>query len=331
MKTLILILSIFTAISLNAQQRVTVENFIRAESDHFFKVKVDNGMFGKLVHDRQPASVDNQLVVRINRDTRFSFGIFDLTEPLTIIKPNTGTRFQSMLIINEDHYIKQIVYDGGEFMLTKESIGTRYVQIAIRTLVDANSAEDNKKVDVIQDNIIVKQKSSGKFEVPDWDEESLKKTRVRILALSDGITDSKGMFGDVTEVDPIKHLIGTAVGFGGNSEKDATYLNFNPIINDGIVAYEFTVKDVPVNGFWSVSVYNADGYFQKNEFNSYSFNNLTAKKNTDGSITIHFGGDPKQLNYLYIMKGWNYTVRLYQPKEEVLNGTWKFPEAQPVK
>ena len=315
----------------NGKQKVTVDNFVRAESDHFFKVKADNGMFGKLVPDRQPASVEKQLVVRINRDTRFSFGVFDLTEPVTITLPETGNRFQSMLVINQDHYIKKVIYDPGEYTFTKENIGTRYVQVAIRTLVDASSAEDNKKVDAIQDQIAVKQKSPGKFEVPDWDEDTQKKTRERILALADGISNSKGMFGDENEVDPVRHLIGTAAGFGGNAEKDATYLNYNPANNDGNTAYVLTVKDVPVDGFWSVSVYNADGYFEKNAFNSYSFNNLTAKKNADGSVTIHFGGDPKQSNFLYIMKGWNYTVRLYRPKEEVLNGSWKFPDAQIVK
>lgn len=315
----------------NGKQKVTVDNFNRAESDHFFKVKVDNGMFGKLVHDRQPASVDKQLVVRINRDTRFSFGIFDLTAPVTISLPETGDRFQSMLVINENHYIKKIIYKPGEYTFTRDNIGTRYVQVAIRTLVDASSAEDNKKVDDIQDHITVTQKSAGKFEVPDWDEASQKKTRERILALADGITNSKGMFGDENEVDPVRHLIGTAAGFGGNAEKDATYLNYNPSNSDGITPYVLTVKDVPVDGFWSLSVYNADGYFEKNAFNAYSFNNLTAKKNSDGSVTIHFGGDSKQSNYLYIMKGWNYTVRLYRPKEEILNGSWKFPDAQIVK
>jgi hypothetical protein len=83
-----------------------------------------------------------------------------------------------------------------------------------------------------------------------------------------------------------------------------------------------------VDGFWSVSVYNAEGYFEKNEANAYSFNNITAKKDNDGSITIHFGGDPKQSNYIPITKGWNYTARLYRPRQEILDGTWKFPEAQ---
>lgn len=35
-------------------------------------------------------------------------------------------------------------------------------------------------------------------------------------------------------------------------------------------------------------------------------------------------------NYLPIMPGWNYTVRLYRPRKELLDGVWKFPEAQPV-
>jgi hypothetical protein len=91
------------------------------------------------------------------------------------------------------------------------------------------------------------------------------------------------------------------------------------------------VKSVPVEGFWSVSVYNAEGYFQKNPFDAYTLNNITAKKDADGSIMIQFGGcDGKIPNCLPTMPGWNYLVRLYRPHAEVLNGRWTFPEAQPV-
>ncbi len=96
--------------------------------------------------------------------------------------------------------------------------------------------------------------------------------------------------------------------------------------------YRLTVKDVPVDGFWSVSVYNKDGYFQKNARNAYSVNNVTAKPNADGSVTIQFGGDDESApNCIPIMLGWNYVVRMYRPRKEILDGTWKFPEAQPVK
>jgi hypothetical protein len=88
---------------------------------------------------------------------------------------------------------------------------------------------------------------------------------------------------------------------------------------------------VPVQAFWSVSVYNAQGYYEKNPQNAYSLNSVTAKKESDGTTAIQFGGcDGKIPNCLPIMKGWNYMVRLYQPKPEILAGKWKFPEPQPV-
>ena len=88
---------------------------------------------------------------------------------------------------------------------------------------------------------------------------------------------------------------------------------------------------MPVDGLWSISLYNAKGYFEKNPLDSYSLNNITAAKNADGSVDIRFGGcDGKIPNRLVAMPGWNYTVRLYRPRVEILDGTWKFPEAKPT-
>jgi hypothetical protein len=149
--------------------------------------------------------------------------------------------------------------------------------------------------------------------------------------LGSTIPHFKKAFGTKAEVDPIRHLIGTAVGWGGNPDKDAIYLNITPAKNDGTTVYKLNVKDVPVNGFWSVSLYNAEGYYEKNADDAYSINSITGKKNADGSITIQFGGcDGKMPNCLPVMKGWNYTVRLYRPRTEILNGKWKFPEPEPA-
>jgi hypothetical protein len=63
----------------HAAELVTPDNFNRAETDFYIKKKVDEGMFGKIVHIREPASIDKQLIVRMNRDTFYSFGVFDLT------------------------------------------------------------------------------------------------------------------------------------------------------------------------------------------------------------------------------------------------------------
>jgi hypothetical protein len=167
--------------------------------------------------------------------------------------------------------------------------------------------------------------------MPNWDAASQKKVRDALLVLSSTIPDFKKAFGTKEQVDPVRHLIGTAAAWGGNPDKDATYLNITPAKNDGTTVYKLNVKDVPVNGFWSVSVYDAAGYYEKNPYNAYTLNNLTAKRSDDGTIAIQFGGcDGKAPNCLPVVKGWNYTVRLYRPRAEILNGKWKFPEPQPA-
>jgi hypothetical protein len=177
----------------------------------------------------------------------------------------------------------------------------------------------------------VRQQASGTFEVPSWDQVSQKKVRDALLVLASTIPDFKKAFGTREQVDPVRHLIGAAAGWGGNADKDATYLNITPPGNDGTTVYRLSVKDVPVDAFWSISVYNAEGYFEKNPYDAYSINDLTAKKGGGGVITIQFGGcDGKIPNCLPIVKGWNYTVRLYRPRSEILNGKWKFPEPKPV-
>jgi hypothetical protein len=81
-----------------------------------------------------------------------------------------------------------------------------------------------------------------------------------------------------------------------------------------------------VDGFWSISVYNAEGYFEPNDRGAYSVNDITATHNDDGSVTVRFGGDgDPERNSLPITDGWNYLVRLYRPRPEILTGAWTFP------
>src|SRR5262249_40676365 len=159
----------------------------------------------------------------------------------------------------------------------------------------------------------------GKFETPAWDKASQDKVRDALLILAATVTDTSHSFGLKDEVDPIQHLVGAAATWGGNSPKDAIYLTVSPKRNDGKTVYRLNVKDVPVDGFWSVIVYDAKGYIPKNDRKVYSYNNVTAKKDADGSVTIQFGGDPaKAANCIPIVAGWNYTVRLYRPRKEIL-------------
>ena len=312
---------------------VTVDNFKRAETDHYLAMNVkDAGGLGKLHHSREPADIDKQTVIRMNRDTLYSFVAFDLAAgPATITMPDAGKRFMSMMVVNQDHYVQAIYYDHKPHTLTQKDMGTRYAFVAIRTLVDPNDPKDLEAVRKLQDGIKVSQKSAGKLELPNWDEAKLNEIREALLVLSKHTTYEHA-FGSKADVNPIHHLIGTASGWGGNPDKDAAYAGASPAKNDGKTVYKMKVPaQVPVDAFWSVSVYNAKGFFEKNPGNAYSVNNITAKKNADGGVNIQFGGcDGKVPNCLPITEGWNYAVRMYRPRAEILNGKWKFPEAQPA-
>ena len=334
----ILAMALAVVVSANAQSSpeaaipVGVDNFVRAESDLYLGKMVATGSLGRFVHSREAVPIDAQNVVRMNRDTLYSSAVFDLDAgPVTITLPEADGRFMSMAVINEDHYVPLVTYGAGRQTLTKESVGTRYVFVAVRTFFDPADRKDLEKVHALQDAMTVSQAKVGEFVVPKWDTASQAKVRAALEVLGSTIPDYNQSFGAKGAVNPIHHLIGTATGWGGNPAKDAIYLGGVMPQNDGHAVYRLKVGEVPVNGFWSVSVYNADGYFQKNPQDAYSLNNLTAKKSEDGSIVIQFGGCNATIaNCLPTTPGWNYTVRLYQPSEQLLNGQWSFPKPELV-
>jgi hypothetical protein len=246
--------------------------------------------------------------------------------------PNTKGRFQSLLVIDQDEYNPVLKNGSSEVTLSIDSVGTRYAMVLIRTFANPNSPEDMQQAHAAQDAVVVKQASPGTLELPDWDQASLLATRQQLNVLAMKMKDFSQAFGRRGEVDPIQHLMGCAGGWGGNPQRGAMYFAFVPEKNDGKTAYTLTMpKDVPVEAFWSVTVYNKDGFFTPNDLNAYSFNSITAKPNADGTVTIHLGGDPKATNYLPLTDGWNYLVRCYLPGWEIIEGNWTPPELQPVK
>ena len=184
-----------------------------------------------------------------------------------------------------------------------------------------------------QDGLKVIQKSKGTFEVPNWDRQALAEMREALKVLGKYLPIRDKAFGSsIKDVDPIAHLVGSADTWGGWKPENAVYRSYVPLKNDGKTPYTLTLNNVPAaeNAFWSISVYNSEGYFQKNPQNKYVINSRKAKVDKDGTVTIHFGGDSSQVNFLPIMPEWNYMLRIYLPQKPYFDGTWNAPEAQPV-
>ncbi len=304
---------------------VNVDNFDRAQTDMEFDgiIKLAGGI-NTLHHNRTPTPIDKQNVIRMNRDTLYSLGVVDISKGATVTLPDAGKRYMSLMVINNDGYVNEVFYGGGAHELTVDKFDTPVVGLVIRTLADPEDQADLAAAHALQDKIEISAGSDTAFAMPDYDKASYEATLEPILDLAKGLARYIDTFGAKEEVNPVHFMIGTASAWGGLPDKDAVYVNVQPDLPVG--EYEFTVKDVPVKGFWSISLYNAKGYFQENALNAYSLNNLTAKPNTDGSYTIRFGGCGDGVeNCLPIMDGWNYAVRMYEPEQSIQDGTWTFP------
>jgi hypothetical protein len=155
-----------------------------------------------------------------NRDTLYSMAVFDFDAgPLTITLPDAGNRFMSMQLIDEDQYTHAVYYGAGRYTVTRKDMETRYGSVVIRILVDPQNSKDMKQVHALQDAMKVEQKSSGKYEVPNFDSVSEKKMRDALIVLGTTIPDTKRTFGSRSEVDPVRHLIGSAILWGGFPRK----------------------------------------------------------------------------------------------------------------
>lgn len=303
---------------------VNVDNFARAETERMFAGILQlSGGVNSWRHDRQFAPLDQQPVIRQNRDTFYSVAIVDITRGGTLTLPDAGARYLSVMIINQDHYINDVLHESGDHALTMERYGTPYVCVGVRILVDPNNPDDLATVHRLQDRIGVRTGSSQPFVLPDYEPDSFTATRQALLELAKGIGRFDRAFGARAEVDPVRHLVGTAAGWGGLPQEEAFYVNVNPALPVG--AYDLTVGAVPVDAFWSISVYNEGGFFEANAANRNNVNSISGARNDDGTITVRFGADPAAPNCLPITDGWNYLVRLYRPHPEILDGSWTFP------
>ncbi|CUH50925.1 DUF1254 domain-containing protein [Shimia marina] len=306
---------------------VTIDNFVRAATDiEFRKYLVNSGGINKLFHVREPTPLDMQPTIRMNRDTLYSMAVVDISEGAVLTVPETGDRYVSVQVVNQDHYVNEVFLGGGTYDLKVDQFDTPYVVLLFRYLVDSEDPDDIAKVTALQDGVKLQANSARPFDDPHYDKIAFDEVLSAVLELARFAPDSAGTFGSKDAVDPVRHLLGTGFGWGGLPEEQAFYLNVEPGLALGAYKIEVPAK-VPVGAFWSVSLYNAAGFFEENNLGVYVINSVTGEVNTDGSMTVHFGAcEDGRVNCLPIMEGWNYAVRLYQPAPEVIDGTWTFPE-----
>jgi len=147
-------------------------------------------------------------------------------------------------------------------------------------------------------------------------------------------TDTMGVYGNYY----LKRAIVTEVGLGANLPEDAIYPmnlgdeNGKPL--DGANKYTLHFDKgaaPPANAFWSVTLYDSEGFQVANSLNRFNLASwMPLKYNADGSIDLYFQnespGADKEANWLPAPKGaFNLLMRLYAPRSEALTGKWNPP------
>ena len=167
----------------NASVPATVDNFARAETDNYLATNSrKQGSAGSVIVASRPQSITRRSFG--STETRFIPLVCSISRRgrVTIALPDAGKRFMSLEVINQDHYVPLVAYDDKLHTFSEKSVGTRYMMIAIRTLIDANDPKDLEQAHQLQDAIKVTQRESGELQLPNWDQASLKEIREALLS-----------------------------------------------------------------------------------------------------------------------------------------------------
>ena len=322
---------------------VTEQNYGLAETQMVFaeycnKIRKATGSAtgtGVFMHIKQAMSPLDRTVVRPNFDTLYSAAVVDLSTDAELIMPKSETgRYQTAWLVSEEHYNPFCCDKPGSYKLTEENIGTPNCMIIVRTQVNVADREDMADAHQMQQQLQLIQSSTGAYSAShEWDTAEVLRMRAKYeQATKDDGVSCDVMFGPkgADYLTLHTHNCGVAYGWGGLTKEQAVYPQILPADTSGTTGYKLRLKDVPVGAFWSVTVYDDEGFVCTEDNAVYNINSAFATPDDDdaGSFTIMFGGDRDAPNTMSIMAGWNITLRLYQPGASYFDGSWAVPELE---
>lgn len=298
---------------------VTQENFPTAYSNlRMGAITERAGGVNKFIEMPTPSSnPEEQLVVRMNRDTYYSSAVVDVSEGAFITIPETE-RYVTIQIVDENHETQPMIYGPGKHKITAK---TDHVFVIVRALED-----DARR------NLVLEAKSNKPFVMKEWDMESFKKLEEKGNAVFvEGYDQSKAFGSKETGQTTYMNYIGAAGGWGGAMVVDNIYQSTGYLDIEG--CYEMTFPDPMNKYFWSATVYNANGYMFNDVANISS--ELDPVINKDGTITVRFGCDDMP-NNIPIREGnttgkFNVVMRHYGPSDNVINNVEGYNATENIK
>jgi hypothetical protein len=315
--------------------KVTAENYPALETSRQLLIAQGRAAVNQIAHNRQLTPTDDQPVVRMNRDTFYSFAVVDVSAGASITIPEIPEgKYVSVQPVTMDHRIQPMSYGSGTFELATHYGSHMYLVIRLdSTLSEAEAS-------AIQDGMVINAASAQPFSAEPVNRESFEaveqvlRAKLPELVATYGADVVYGMFTAPTDdsrglYDFDKYTVGAAVGWGGAQLVDNLYESSPNYPAEG--CYSATFEDPDNGAFWSFTIYDQNG-FMFDDVAHMSSDIATA--NEDGTYTVNMGCGEDALNNLPISNDsgmFNFIVRHYIPSERVKFGGYRLmPQMQKV-
>ena len=311
---------------------VTAENFAQAETAwnmrNWDKLRTGNGIFH--YRDVTPTGPEAP-TVRMNWDTLYSNRVVTVSDDheFSVTLPESDL-YIAVQVIDENGFSPYYIYEKG--VEHKFKVDTDHAWVLFRTeLKDRHSKKALAETHAAQDQIII----SGimedvRYVMPNYNQDQLAKLRKaykeEFLKAGIDLVYAKGPGQEDQHLLDISH----AAGFGGYPPEEGRSNIYSMSDNQrGDICLAVTFDDPKSAFFTSFTVYDADGYLI--DANSHIKSDKWTP-NEDGTITIHFNcGDDAVNNLSSNGEKFNYTVRYYGVSREVMDGTIRPLNPEPVK
>ena len=301
----------------------TPETYPTIETSRQLLIAQSRAKVNTFAHSRKLTPTDNQPVVRMNRDTYYSFAVVDVSKGASItLPPLPAGKYISVQPVTEDHRIQPMSYGSGTYQLATHYGTHLYLIVRLDSTLseaDANAVQDAMVIDAASaEPFQAEPVDKGTFEAV---ENSLRQKLGELVAVHGGDVVA-GMFTAPTDESRglytfDRYTVGAAIGWGGAQLRDNIYESSPDYPAEG--CYEASFEDPGNGAFWSFTVYNRNGFM----FNDVAhMSSDIASLNTEGTYTVRFGCGENSINNVPILNDtgvFNFVVRHYIPSERVRN------------
>ncbi|MDO3385842.1 DUF1254 domain-containing protein [Gilvimarinus sp. SDUM040013] len=300
-------------------EKVTMDNVVRAETAKYFAEETIKTGPNKFRHERNGIQLDNQTIIRSNFDLIYSYAVFDASEGLEITVPEYDL-YHSVQVFDENHVTLEVVYPGETKIVSHDQLTYGdHVYLFMRTQPPSTDKAGIEKLHQRQDSVEVKAGSSNPYtsEVK-YDVSSFNALRNELIARAPKeVIVYKGFIESLDDIVSPHYQMTNLAGWGGLPARHAHYFVVAPADDKARQgdASSFTFSPPPVqfdrSGYWSLTVYNPEGWVTTKPF---KISSLEAKPNKDGTYTINFNGPEDSINNLEVPENWNALFRCYLPE-----------------